>query len=110
MTASIEERKEALADEIIRFLDKYARTSAAFDPEVDRPEERFNGPDSALMWATAETLRLGGPVTLPWSDWSSGCYAPMGDMEGKAWHDQLLEEIGLIANAYASLGASTNLR
>lgn len=84
-----------LAKKIHDFLDAHAKTAAAFDPDHDDPSERFNGPDSAMLYAAAERLKAGAPFKMPFSSWGSGCYQPLHDKEAKAKHDDLLAELKL---------------
>lgn len=85
-----------LADEIMRFLDKHAKSSAAYDPEHDDPAERYNSPDGSELHEAASRLREGqGVDRRPWSSWGSGGYSPYGDAAARAWHDELVRKIGL---------------
>jgi hypothetical protein len=83
----------ALAAKIDAFLNAHAKTAAAYDPEVDDPSERFNGPDSAMFYAAAERLKADMPFQMPFSSWGSGCYQPVHDKEAKAKHDELVSEL-----------------
>ena len=84
---------EQLARDIHQFLAAHARTAADFDPDRDPPEERFNGPDSAMLYAAAEALLRGDPIAVVWSSWASGCYQPMRDRAAQAVHDGLIERL-----------------
>jgi hypothetical protein len=84
-----------LADEIMRFLEKHANSSASYDPEYDEPGDRYSSPDASELHIAAERLRHGmGVERVPWSSWGSGGYAPYSDNQARAWHDQLVEKIG----------------
>lgn len=94
--ATTPEHYPALAEEIMRFLDKHAKSSASYDPEVDDPEERYSSPDASELHAASVRLSRGeGYDRHPWSDWGSGGYGPYTDKEAKAWHDELVRKIGL---------------
>jgi hypothetical protein len=84
-----------LAKKIHDFLDAHAKTAAAFDPEYDDPSERFNGPDSAMLYAAAERLKADVPFQMPFSSWGSGCYQPLHDQQAKEKHDEILAELRL---------------
>jgi hypothetical protein len=79
----------ALADEITRFLDKHALIAANYDPEYDEPGDRFNGPDSGMMFAAAEGLRMDVEFPMPHSSFHSGCYTPDNDKSVEAWHAEI---------------------
>jgi hypothetical protein len=88
---------EELASAIRAFVETHAKTRADYDPEWDEPEERFNGPDPSCMMAAAEALERGetpGPV---FSQWGSGCWAPMGDKAARTLHDALVSAVGRLA-------------
>jgi hypothetical protein len=83
-----------LADEIMSFLDKHAKSAASYDPEYDDPAERYSSPDASELHVAAVRLRRGmGIDRSPWSSWGSGGYAPYGDADARAWHDALVEKI-----------------
>lgn len=85
-----------LADEVMRFLEKHAKSAADYDPDFDRPEERYSSPDAAELHLAAEILRSGrGVDRRPWSEWGSGGYGPYGDSEARAWHDDLVNRLAL---------------
>jgi hypothetical protein len=85
-----------LSDEIFRFLEKHAKSSASFDPEYDDPSERYNSPDGCELHSAAMMLRDGkGFHRHPWSDWGSGGYGDYSDDEARAWHDDLVRRIAL---------------
>lgn len=84
-----------LAKKIHDFLEAHAKTAAAFNPEHDDPSERFNGPDSSMLYAAAERLKADAPFPMPFSTWGSGCYKPVHDKEAKAKHDEILAELRL---------------
>ena len=85
-----------LADEIMDFLSRHARTSPAWDPDLDDPSERYTGPDPCLMGKAARQLREGIPAPVPWSSWSSGCYSPMNDVAARQLHDALKARIAAL--------------
>lgn len=80
-----------LAARIEAFLDTHAKIAASYDPEFDDPEERFNGPDSAMFEAAAKALRAGQNPPHVRSTYSSGCYAPIADKGAEAEHNELLK-------------------
>lgn len=85
----------ALAIKIDEFLKTHAKTAASYDPDVDDPSERFNGPDSAMLYAAAERLKADAPFQMPFSSWGSGCYQPVHDKDAKARHDEIMSELRL---------------
>ncbi len=89
---STDERRQ-LADEIDAFLAKHARIAANYDPGIDDPGDRFNGPDSGMFEVAARALRGDGEVPEVWSSWGSGCYSPLGDRSAAALHDELLARL-----------------
>jgi hypothetical protein len=82
-----------LSQRIFDFLDKHAKTAAAYDPETDDPSERFNGPDSSMLYAAAVRIKEGSPYQMPFSTWGSGCYAPVHDAKAKGIHDEIIQEL-----------------
>lgn len=83
-----------LGKRIIFFIEKYAGISPNYDKAVDQYEDRFTGPDSALLWYTGNLIKDGIlPDTIPFSSWGSGCYKPYSSKEGRDEHDFLLAEI-----------------
>lgn len=82
-----------LARKIHDFLNKHAKIAAAFDPKYDDPSERFNGPDSSMLYAAADCLKADTLFQMPFSSWGSGCYQPVHDQEAKAKHDEILAEL-----------------
>ena len=86
----------ALAEKIEKFLKAHAKTAAAYDPNVDDPSERFNGPDSAMLHAVAERLKADAPFQLPLSSWGSGCYQPVHNKEARIKHDEIIAELRLL--------------
>lgn len=81
-------RKE-LAVEIKRFLDTHAKHDAS-EPEA------FNGPDPYQLETAMDYLNSDFPLSnlrIPFSEYGSGCYAPMFDKDAKKWHDSLIVEI-----------------
>lgn len=92
-----------LADEIMSFLEKHAKSAAAY--EFDDPAERYSSPDASELHVAAVRLRRGmGIDRSPWSSWGSGGYAPYGDAEARAWHDALLEKIAARMSSRPSAG------
>ena len=93
---------ETLADRIDGFLEKHARIRRSYVPGEDDPEERFNGPDTAMLASAAAIIRRGERPHLVHSDWiSSGCYQVPADPEAaraaQAEHDALNAEINQLA-------------
>lgn len=95
------DRKD-LAAEIHAFVEKHAGIAAGYDPEFDPAEERFSGPDAALLEAAAIALDESREMDFKVrSNWESGCYRPYGDMAGRAWHDDLVSRLGALVLARA---------
>ena len=91
-----------LADRIDGFLEKHARIRRSYVPGEDDPEERFNGPDTAMLASAAALIRRGERPHPVHSDWlSSGCYRVPADPEAaraaQAEHDALNAEINRLA-------------
>lgn len=84
------DERRALAAEIRMFIENHAKVSPSYDPEFDSPEERFTGPDTALLAAAADGLETDTDYLPVHSDWGSGCYKPYGDAEARARHDDLV--------------------
>ena len=91
MTLQTEKMKKLSVD-IFDFLSLYAKDSASYDPEFDDEEDRFNGPDSSMMFIAAKLLSQGRKPCVVLSDWGSGCYK-MNDSEGVKIHASLLERL-----------------
>lgn len=87
------EDDQKLADDILAFLDRHARKLPDHDPDLEAADEAFTGPDPVTLLHAAQALRSGGGLSMPWSEWGSGCYFPMGDTPARAWHDRLVSEI-----------------
>lgn len=84
---------KALATEIFEFLKKYAKEAACYDAEYDDPEDRFNGPDSAMFYTAAVLMDEDRKPILVHSDWGSGCYKTHLDDVGGELHDRLRKEV-----------------
>lgn len=82
-----------LAKEITDFLERHSIPSADYDPDFDNFEDRFNGPDSAMLYNAAEALKADVEFTRPLSSYGSGCYRPWPSKEVEAWHDRLLSQL-----------------
>jgi len=92
-----------LADEILEFLERHARTAADFDPAYDDPSERFSGPDPVTLSLAAAAIREGSVPPPVQSSWGSGCYSPYGDREAQAWHDRLCAAVADLRTSSAPL-------
>ena len=82
--------RQQLADEIDAFLAKHARIAANYEPGIDDPGDRFNGPDPGMLEVAAQALRDGGDVPDVWSSYGSGCYQPLTDRVAAQLHDDLI--------------------
>jgi hypothetical protein len=82
-----------LAKEIDDFLEKHSMTAANYDPDFDEPGDRFNGPDSSMLFHAAECLRADVEFMRPFSDFESGCYTPISDKAVKAEHDSIVSRL-----------------
>ncbi len=80
-----------VAEDILKFLDKYAVISP------NNPEE-YTSPDAHQLLNAANCLKVGILPKRVWSEWGSGGYKPYNDKQGKEWHDKLLEEISNLTN------------
>lgn len=91
------EQYNALPDRINDFIEQHAKLNADYDPKWDAPDERFNGPDSLLLWQAGEALRTGVAFPKVHSTYTSGCYSPMMDKEAMALHDELVKAVNELA-------------
>lgn len=92
---------KSLPQQIFEFLEKYAKTAADFDPDLDHESERFNGPDSAMLYSAALMLQNNEEPSRLFvhSDWHSGCYKTNLDNEGEKIHSSILKEISRLKNS-----------
>jgi hypothetical protein len=86
-----------IASEILDFLSAHAKSKGDYDPRWDPEEDRFNGPDSSMLYAAASNLKKGLIPRKVHSDWGSGCYHPISDADAKAWHDRLVSQVNKMA-------------
>jgi hypothetical protein len=85
---------EALANEILQFLDKYARISPNFDAQYDTEDEKYTSPDASMLKYAANMLLMGKkPTDYIHSEWGSGGYGAYTDKIGKKIHDDILIKI-----------------
>lgn len=91
----------SLSQQIFDFLKKYAKTAADFDPVLDDESERFNGPDSSMLYSAALMLQNNEEPSRLFvhSDWHSGCYKTSLDDEGEKIHSSILKEISQLKNS-----------
>ena len=89
-----------LADRILSFIERHAGVRPDYDPRWDKPDERFTGPDSVLLWQAAERLKTGQQLEQVHSDYGSGTYRPWNDTAARAEHDALVVEVNSIAKTY----------
>lgn len=82
-----------LANDIDKFIEKYAAISPNYDPEYDNEEDRFTGPDPGQLSMASKLLKIGRKPDRVWSEWNSGCYKPYNDKTGKQLHDSLIKRI-----------------
>lgn len=88
-------KPQELAQKIAGFLDKYAGRKPDFDPQFDDESERFTSPDASILFEAGKMLSKF--PALPedfaiFSSWESGGYAPYQDKEGKALHDEIVQQ------------------
>lgn len=93
---------DTLADRIDAFIARYARIRRSYVPDEDEPDERFNGPDTAMLASAATPIRNGQRPHLVHSNWAmSGCYQiPDDAVEARRAgdeHDALVSEINALA-------------
>lgn len=84
---------EELGAYALAFLEKHAGVRPDYDPDFDDPEERWTGPDSALLHAAATLLSQGEKPIPVRSDWGSGTYRGWNNPALKAEHDALVAAI-----------------
>lgn len=87
-----------LVNEIFLFIDLYAKPSASYDPDFDDEDERFNGPDSAMLFNAAKALQRGEKFGNVHSTIGSGCYRDWNNPDVAARHDRLVGEINALAD------------
>lgn len=75
------------------FVDRHGKSKADYDPQWDRPEERFNGPDPGCLLAAADAIDRGDMPDGVFSSYGSGCYAPWPDAAAEAEHDALVAAV-----------------
>lgn len=92
---------ESLSSQIFSFLEKYAKTSADFDPVYDDESERFNGPDSAMLYSAAVMIESKSELSRLFvhSDWHSGCYKTNLDSDGEQIHSSIIQAISELKNS-----------
>ncbi len=89
--------RRTLAAEIHEFLAEHARKSNSYDFVYDRIDERFYGPDPAVLEAAAIAMDKGCEIDIPIrSDWGSGLYKPYSDEKARAWHDDLVARVNAL--------------
>lgn len=89
--------RKALAIEIRDFLEKHAGIAANYDPEYDDFEDRFSGPDPAMLEMAAIALEKDIEIDFyPHSEWGSGCYHPHDDKDARAKHDDLVARVNAL--------------
>lgn len=89
----VDESEFQLADRIESFLDSYGKVAADYDPEYCDPDERWNGPDSAMLDMAAKAIRSGRVPPVVHSDIGSGCYRNYFDPAVQAEHQAILDAI-----------------
>ncbi len=105
----------SLPERIDAFLDRYARTRADYDPIYDKPDERFNGPDTAMLASAAASLRAGQTPAPVHSSWAmSGCYRLPSDsaeeIAARGEHDALVSAVNALAHASPAAKAPSMLK
>lgn len=74
-----------LAEEIYRFLNKHGKRTA-------EDQNEWSSPDAAEMEIAALNLQK-GKIYYPHSNWESGGYHPYSSVDGRKWHDDILQKI-----------------
>jgi len=74
------------------FVIRYAKTAGDYDPDIDPPSARFNGPDPVSLLQAAAAIER-GEIPQVWSEFGSGCFAGIGDRSVREVHDRI---VGLI--------------
>ncbi len=90
------EQKQEFAKEIHEFLKKYAKIGANYDPTTDDEAERFNGPDSTMLYCFAIGLERDYIAERCWSDYDQGCYERTD--EGRIWHKSIMDRVYVLIN------------
>lgn len=99
----IQQVKNQLADDIDKFVDKYASLSPNFEPESeDDIDGKYTGPDVYELLRCAQDLREGRKPVSCNSSWMSGCYyIRPGNKEevGRYEHDFLVKTVYTVINS-----------
>lgn len=89
--------KKVLARQILEFLERYGQIRPDYDPNFEDEEDKFTGPDSAMLLVAARQLEQDqAPSFHVHSTWESGCYAPYSSQQGRELHDRLMKKIQAI--------------
>lgn len=79
-----------LSERIFKFIETYAKVSS----EYNGSNTQYTNPDVRSMILCAEMLAQGKKPKVCFSSWRcSGGYEPKASKEGKAEHDELVNEI-----------------
>ncbi len=84
-----------LAQKIAGFLAKYAVVRPDYEPDSEDESERFTSPDASILFAAQKILEKYPALPKGFSansSWESGGYAPYLDQQGKALHDEIVQE------------------
>ncbi len=82
-----------LANDIMDFVDEYAKINPNYDPEFDEEDGKYTGPDVSMLIYASDLLKRGDKPSGIWSDWGSGCYGRYSDSVGRDLHDSLIKRI-----------------
>jgi hypothetical protein len=74
------------------FVIRYAKTAGDYDPLIDPPFARFNGPDPVSLLQAAAAIERGENSQV-WSEHGSGSYFGLGDASLRALHDRIVGAI-----------------
>lgn len=86
-----------IAARIDNFLSTYAKLSANYDPEYDDADERWNGPDSAMLDMASKAIKAGQTPQRVHSDIGSGCYKDYNDPIVQQEHDTIVAAVNDLA-------------
>lgn len=87
-----------LATRIDNFLATYAKLSANYDPEYDEADERWNGPDSAMLDIASKAIKAGQTPPPVHSDIGSGCYKDYQNPSVQQEHQEIVTAVNELAN------------
>lgn len=84
---------QELGNIALAFVEKHARIRPDFDPQWDDEDEKWSGPDSAMLQSAAKSLNNGDKPIIVHSDWGSGSYHGLQNRQLHQEHDAIVAAI-----------------